>query len=175
VTCWQDTFNRCSTSDWVHCPAIFSNIYYYPRCSASDWVWRTKPTTHTLLPYTVPPYPPTSTTTPGNSKEEVEKFPFVERLLEKGYEILYLTQAVDKYVISALPEFEGKKLQNMAYLTQAVDKYVISALPEFEGKKLQNMAYLTQAVDKYVISALPEFEGKKLQNMAKVARVMYAD
>merc|ERR1719187_2882841 len=50
----------------------------------------------------------------GGSKEEVETSPFVERLLKKGYEILYLTEAVDEYAISALPEFEGKKFQNVA-------------------------------------------------------------
>eukprot|EP00090_Calanus_glacialis_P004505 TRINITY_DN1336_c0_g1_i1.p1 TRINITY_DN1336_c0_g1~~TRINITY_DN1336_c0_g1_i1.p1 ORF type:complete len:800 (-),score=286.11 TRINITY_DN1336_c0_g1_i1:236-2635(-) len=50
----------------------------------------------------------------GGSKEEVEKSPFVERLLKKGYEVLYLTEAVDEYAISALPEFEGKKFQNVA-------------------------------------------------------------
>merc|ERR1719277_1180508 len=50
----------------------------------------------------------------GGSKEEVEKSPFVERLLKKGYEILYLTEAVDEYAISAVPEFEGKKFQNVA-------------------------------------------------------------
>merc|ERR1719153_654092 len=50
----------------------------------------------------------------GGSVEEVEKSPFVERLLKKGYEILYLTEAVDEYAISALPEFEGKKFQNVA-------------------------------------------------------------
>merc|ERR1711887_232078 len=50
----------------------------------------------------------------GGSKEEVEKSPFVERLLKKGFEVLYLTEAVDEYAISALPEFEGKKFQNVA-------------------------------------------------------------
>ena len=50
----------------------------------------------------------------GGSKEEVEKSPFVERLLKKGYEVLYLTEAVDEYAISAIPEFEGKKFQNVA-------------------------------------------------------------
>merc|ERR1719512_558794 len=50
----------------------------------------------------------------GGSKEEVEQSPFVERLLSKGYEVLYLTEAVDEYAISALPEFEGKKFQNVA-------------------------------------------------------------
>ena len=50
----------------------------------------------------------------GGSTEEVSKSPFVERLLKKGYEVLYLTEAVDEYAISSLPEFEGKKFQNVA-------------------------------------------------------------
>merc|ERR1711962_551690 len=50
----------------------------------------------------------------GGSKEEVQNSSFVERLLKKGYEVLYLTEAVDEYAISALPEFEGKKFQNVA-------------------------------------------------------------
>merc|ERR1712117_461364 len=33
---------------------------------------------------------------------------------KKGYEVLYLTEAVDEYAISAIPEFEGKKFQNVA-------------------------------------------------------------
>lgn len=50
----------------------------------------------------------------GTSEEEVKKSPFVERLEKKGYEVLYLTEAVDEYAISALPEFDGKKFQNVA-------------------------------------------------------------
>ena len=50
----------------------------------------------------------------GSSLDEVEKSPFVERLVKKGYEVLYLTEAVDEYCISALPDFEGKKFQNVA-------------------------------------------------------------
>jgi len=50
----------------------------------------------------------------GSSRDEVEKSPFVERLLKKGYEVLYLTEPVDEYCIQALPEFENKKFQNVA-------------------------------------------------------------
>merc|ERR1711936_1227207 len=50
----------------------------------------------------------------GQSEQEVTTSPFVERLLKKGYEVLYLTEAVDEYAISAIPEFEGKKFQNVA-------------------------------------------------------------
>lgn len=50
----------------------------------------------------------------GSSRKEVESSPFVERLLKKGYEVLYLIEAVDEYCIQSLPEFEGKKFQNVA-------------------------------------------------------------
>ena len=45
---------------------------------------------------------------------QVEESPFVERLLKKGYEVIYLTEPVDEYCIQSLPEFEGKKFQNVA-------------------------------------------------------------
>lgn len=50
----------------------------------------------------------------GTSRKEVENSPFVERLLKKGYEVLYLTEPIDEYCIQSLPEFEGKKFQNVA-------------------------------------------------------------
>jgi heat shock protein beta len=50
----------------------------------------------------------------GSSRAEAEKSPFVERLLKKGYEVIYLTEPVDEYCIQSLPEFEGKKFQNVA-------------------------------------------------------------
>ena len=35
-------------------------------------------------------------------------------LLSSGYEVLYLIEPVDEYCIQSLPEFEGKKFQNVA-------------------------------------------------------------
>lgn len=48
------------------------------------------------------------------SRAEAEKSPFIERLVARGYEVLFLVEAVDEYCISALPEFDGKKFQNVA-------------------------------------------------------------
>lgn len=50
----------------------------------------------------------------GSSLEEVRRSPFVERLIKKGFEILYLTEPIDEYSIQSIPEFEGKKFQNVA-------------------------------------------------------------
>ncbi|XP_063379260.1 endoplasmin homolog isoform X1 [Cydia fagiglandana] len=50
----------------------------------------------------------------GASRAEVEKSPFAERLVRSGYEVLYLTEAVDEYCLGALPEYDGFKFQNVA-------------------------------------------------------------
>ncbi|XP_023934838.1 endoplasmin [Bicyclus anynana] len=50
----------------------------------------------------------------GASRAEVEKSPFAERLVQAGYEVLYLTEPVDEYCLSSLPEYDGKKFQNIA-------------------------------------------------------------
>lgn len=50
----------------------------------------------------------------GTSRKEVETSPFVEKLIKKGYEVLYLIEPVDEYCMQSLPEFEGKKFQNVA-------------------------------------------------------------
>merc|ERR1712166_1300478 len=50
----------------------------------------------------------------GASRSEIEKSPFVERALKRGVEVLYLTEPVDEYTIQNLPEFDGKKFQNLA-------------------------------------------------------------
>ncbi|XP_056605206.1 endoplasmin [Triplophysa dalaica] len=50
----------------------------------------------------------------GTSRKEAESSPFVEKLLKKGHEVVYLTEPVDEYCIQALPEFDGKRFQNVA-------------------------------------------------------------
>ena len=47
----------------------------------------------------------------GPNRADAEASPFVERLLRKGYEVLYLVDPVDEYCVQNLPEFEGKKFQ----------------------------------------------------------------
>lgn len=50
----------------------------------------------------------------ASNRAEAITSPFIERLVARGYEVLFLVEAVDEYSISALPEFDGKKFQNVA-------------------------------------------------------------
>ncbi|KAF8668785.1 hypothetical protein HU200_051977 [Digitaria exilis] len=46
----------------------------------------------------------------GESKKAVENSPFLEKLKKRGYEVMYMVDTSDEYVIAQLKEYEGKKL-----------------------------------------------------------------
>lgn len=50
----------------------------------------------------------------GESKDAVNNSPFTEGLKKKGYEILYMIDPIDEYVVQQMKEYEGKKLKNIS-------------------------------------------------------------
>ncbi|WP_374035681.1 molecular chaperone HtpG [Bdellovibrio bacteriovorus] len=49
----------------------------------------------------------------GDSLSQVSNSPYLEKLKEKGFEVLLLVDPVDEWVVDALSEFKGKKLQSI--------------------------------------------------------------
>jgi len=47
----------------------------------------------------------------GESRQHVANSPFIEKLKNKGIEVLYMVDAIDEYCIQQLKEFDGKQLK----------------------------------------------------------------
>ena len=50
----------------------------------------------------------------SSSIEKINNLPQVEQVKDKDYDILYLTEYVDEFCITALQEYEGKKFKNVS-------------------------------------------------------------
>merc|ERR1712202_39977 len=46
----------------------------------------------------------------GESKEQVQNSVFVERVVKRGFEVIYVTEPIDEYVVQQMKEFDGKNL-----------------------------------------------------------------
>merc|ERR1712126_512835 len=46
----------------------------------------------------------------GESKETVANSAFVERVKKRGFEVIYMTEPIDEYVVQQLKEYDGKSL-----------------------------------------------------------------
>jgi len=49
----------------------------------------------------------------GESVSVLEKSPFVEKLKKKGYEVIYMVDAIDEYLIMEVKEYDSKKLMSI--------------------------------------------------------------
>ena len=90
----------------------------------------------------------------GESVDKIAKLPQVERILDKGYEILYCTEDVDDFVMKALGEIDGKQFKSVS------DE---DALPQTEEEK--KAAEEKAEAGKPVLEAVKEALGDQVKEV----------
>ena len=91
---------------------------------------------------------------------QAAKLPQVERILDKGYEILYLTDEVDEFVINALGQWGEKSFKSVS------DE---DALPESEEEKAANEKKAEENKD--VLDFVKETLGDKIKE-ARISKIL---
>lgn len=96
----------------------------------------------------------------GENAAKLRKLPQAERILDKGYEILWCTDEVDEFVMQFIAEFDGKKLKSVN------DE---DALPETEEEKHETEQ--KAADNKDVLDFVKETLGDKVKE-ARISKIL---
>lgn len=51
----------------------------------------------------------------GPSRRSVEQSPHLEAFKKRGYDVLFMTDAIDEWVVNALPDYEKRRLKSIAH------------------------------------------------------------
>ena len=116
----------------------------------------------------------------GESRDQVTCSLFIEKVKKLGFEVIYMTEAIDEYVVQQLKQFDGEKVVSVT--EEGLE------LPEDDGKirrreqqkeKFENLCkemkhYLDKKVEKVIISnrlvsspcciVTSQYVGKQIRN-----------
>ena len=95
------------------------------------------------------------------SRGAIESGPYIEAFKSRGFEVIYLFEPIDDYVVNALREFDGKPLQSLSS-----DKVELDEAPPAEGEALS-----TEAADT-LCTWLKEHLGKRVENVRTGKRLV---
>ncbi|XP_044750642.1 heat shock protein 83 [Coccinella septempunctata] len=91
----EDSANRSKLAEFLRYHTSASGD---EACSLKDYVSRMKQNQKSIYYLT------------GESKEQVANSVFVERVKKRGFEVVYMTEPIDEYVVQQLKEYDGKTL-----------------------------------------------------------------
>ena len=116
----------------------------------------------------------------GDKVEKIDQLPIVKKVKEKGYEILYLTDNVDEFVLQSLMNYKEKNFKNISQGDLDLDseeekkelekkaeesKDMLDGLKEALGEKVKEVKLSTRLVDDPVCLSADEgmsFEMEKV-------------
>ena len=96
----------------------------------------------------------------ADTSEQAARLPQVERIADKGWEILYLTEEVDEFVMQSLVEVSGKKLKSVS------DP---DALPETDEEKAEQEKQAEES--KSVLDFVKETLGDRVKE-ARISKIL---
>lgn len=91
----EDSVNRKKLSEFLR---FYTSSSMEEQCSLKDYVGRMKEEQKSIYFIT------------GESKDAVSNSAFVERVRKRGFEVVYMVDPIDEYVVQQLKEFDGKQL-----------------------------------------------------------------
>lgn len=139
----EDSQNRAKLADLLRYHTSASGD---EACSLKEYVSRIKPNQKHIYFIT------------GESKEQVANSAFVERVKKRGFEVVYMTEPIDEYVVQQLKEYDGKQLVSVTKEglelpeDEEEKKKREEAKAKFEGLCKVMKSILDNKVEKVVVS-----------------------
>jgi len=99
----------------------------------------------------------------GESKKAVAASPFLEKLKAKGFEVLFMTDPIDEYMVQQVKEYDGKKLVSITKEGLKLDE------TEEEKKAFEEMKAQTEGL----CTVIKETLGDKVEKVVVSERLDY--
>ena len=84
----------------------------------------------------------------GDSREALENSPHLEILRKQNYDVLFMTDPIDEFVVSGIPEYESKKLKSVNKGEVKFDESIQKDLEEKTKKAADDNKSLIEAIKK---------------------------
>ena len=84
----------------------------------------------------------------GDNREALENSPHLEILRKQNYDVLFMTDPIDEFVVSGIPEYESKKLKSVNKGDVKFDESIQKELEEKTKKAADDNKSLIEAIKK---------------------------